>query len=179
VKLLWLIFLLIPVCLSAQTFPVDAASGKIYYAEEVLVKDGPKSDLYNRAKAWFASGKNKKALNVDDVANGLLIGSSYSLLLVYDGYQNQSFRLWYTVKIEVEDDRYWYSLSDFKIQEETILKDSVSCENKKTIQPLESLVLSNNAGNTGRKADPFHKLLVDASHNSILALMKDIKGNML
>ena len=178
-RLLWLIFFLIPVCLSAQTFPVDAASGKIYYAEEVLVKDGPKSDLYNRAKAWFASSKNKKTLNVDDVANGLLIGSNYCMLLVQDGHKDQPFRLWYTVKIEMEDDRYWYSLSNFKIQKDTIPEDSVSGENKKLMQPLELLVLSKNAGNTVRKADLFYKSLVHAAHNSILVLIKDIKVNML
>ena len=163
----------------AQTFPVDAVSGKIYYAEEVLVKDGPKPDLYNRAKTWFSSSKNKKTLNVDDVANGLLIGSNYCRLLVHDGIKDQPFRLWYTVKIEMEDDRYWYSLSNFKIQRETIPEDLVPGENKNLMEPLESLVLSKNGGKLVRKADPFYKSLRDATHNSILALIKNMKANML
>ena len=163
----------------AQTFPVDAASGKIYYAEEVLVKDGPMSDLYNRAKAWFASGGNKKALNVDDVANGLLIESNYSQLLVCDGNQDQTFRLWYTVKLEMDDDRFWYSLSDFKIQKVAIPEVSVSGEVKEPMQPLEDLAFSKKIADLKEKEKIFYKSLADAARKSVLALIEDMKASML
>jgi hypothetical protein len=179
-KLLWLISFLIPFNLVAQNFPVDAASGKIYYAEEVLVKDGPKSDLYNRAKRWFASaGKSKKALKIDDPANGILVGRQYSLLSVYNGGKNQNFMLWYTVKLELEDDRYWYSISDLGLQKAHLPKEVVSEANQKSVLPLETLVLSKDAVDLKGREKPLNNSIKEAAHKSILALIKDIKANML
>jgi len=179
VRLFWLIFFLIPVSLFAQNFPIDAASGKIYYAEEVLVKDGPLLDLYNRAKVWFAGSGNSKAWQVDDVANGLLIGRSNRLLMVSDGHNNNAYRLWYTLKIEMEDDRYWYSLSNFKIQKVTIAAVSVSGENQEPMQPLEDLVFSRKMANIKEKEKIFYKALADAARKSVLVLIEDLKANML
>ena len=175
VKNFWVILFLIPVCLSAQNLPIDVTSGRIYYAEEVLVKDGPQLDLYNRAKAWFASSGNNKAIQVDDVANGLLIGRNDKMLLVSDGHHNTAYRLWYTIKIEMEDDRYWYSLSDFKIQTDTLSGPDVN----KNLQPLETFVISKKAPGHKGNAEPFYKRFADATYNNIQDLIKNIKAHML
>ena len=176
---LLLFFSLLPFNFWVQTFPVDAISGKIYFAEEVLVKDGPQMDLYNRAKAWFAaSAKNKRALLVDDLANGLLIGSNYRLLSVRNGQQAQTLQLWYTVKLEMEDDRYWYSITDLQIQGGELPKVA-GVKNQTNKVALEALVIPKNiAAQKGEKAI-FYKSLEHAAHKSIVALIKDLKGSML
>jgi len=162
--------------LFAQSFSGDAVSGRIYYAEEVLVKDGPQFDLYNRAKAWFSSSGTHKFLAVDDIANGLLIGSNYALLSVADGNKIQTFRLWCTVKIELEDDRYWYSLSDFKLQKELMKNGATSKETQTKKQPLEKWVSKNPAAGNEQL---FYQALEAAAHTSIQALIKDLKVSML
>jgi hypothetical protein len=180
VKIIWLLFFLLPLNLLAQVFPVDAASGKIYYAEEVLVKDGPQADLYNRAKHWFSTtGKNKKALKTDDAANGILIGSNYSLLEVYDGNKKQTLKLWYTVKLELADDRYWYSISDLRVQNTYITSKTAANLGQVKTEPLEALVLPEKEPNPKGKERQYNKSVETAAHKSILALIKDIKANML
>ena len=178
VKFLLLLFPLFPLHTSAQIFPVDALSSKIYYTEEVLVKDGPQFDLYNRAKAWFAAGKNKRNLQVDDLANGLIIGCNYQELSVANGQKIQTFRLWYTVKLELEDDRYWYSLTDFRLQGRHLPKEA-SVKTPESEVPLEALVLAKNGARPNGENGIFYKSLQNAAHKSILALIKDLKANML
>ncbi len=162
-KLLWLILSIFPVGLLAQTFPVDAVTGKIYYAEEVLVKDAPQLDLYHRAKTWFAqTAKPESKIVSDDLSNGVLIGRNYLLVPV----KNQPYRIWYTLKFEMEDDRYWYSLTDFQLQ-----KHSSSQAASLSSTPLEKVVLpvksdSSDAG--------FHAEV----QQSILTLIQQIKKSM-
>ncbi|GEO06032.1 hypothetical protein AAE02nite_36960 [Adhaeribacter aerolatus] len=175
---LLLLFSLLSFNFWAQTFPVDPLSGKIYYAEEVLVKDGPQFDLYHRAKAWFAAGKNKKALQTDDLANGLLVGRNYRFVSVPDGNKAQTYRLWYTVKLEMEDDRYWYSITDFLLEGEQ-LPNAAGVKAHKSKVPLEALVLTKNGTDPKEKKEILNKLLEKATHKSILALIKELKASML
>jgi hypothetical protein len=177
--MLWVILFLLPIPVFGQTFPVDPGSGQIVYTEEVLVKDGPQTDLYNRAKVWFTrSGINKKALQVDDPANGVLIGKYYTVLSVTDGLQNQSFKLWYTVKLELEDDRYWYRFSDFQLQKESASK-AAAVKKPLPKQPLEAWFLAKNAVDRKGSNRSLHKALAAAAHKSIAALIKDLKTQML
>lgn len=177
-RLLCLIFLFLPLNLVAQTFPVDAASGKIYYAEEVLVKDGPKTDLYNRAKAWFAApGKNGRSLRVDDAVHGLFIGQNFLFLSVYDGQKKQTFKLWYTLKLELEDDRYWYSITDLKLQAIPQTKGLSTAGVRAPKEALETWVLTQAAG--VKKNKILNKSLTDAAHHRIHALIEDLKASML
>ncbi|MGV3587191.1 MAG: DUF4468 domain-containing protein [Adhaeribacter sp.] len=172
--------MLIPFYASAQIFPVDALSGKIYYAEEVLVKDGPQFDLYNRAKAWFSSSvQNKKALQVDDLANGLIIGASYRVLSVREGHKAQQFRLWYTVKLEMEDDRYWYSITDFKLQQAQLPKGAGIKDVQANKVPLEEVVLAKDRAVLKGEQAVFVKSLEEAAHKSITTLIKELKASML
>lgn len=84
--------------------------------------DGPKTDLYRRARAWLlANSQAPRELLVDDAANGVLIARTFTWVRVpgrsKGGYQ--PYKLWHTIKIEVENDRFWYSFYDLKVQEAT------------------------------------------------------------
>lgn len=162
-----------PLSLLGQSFPVDAATGKIYYAEEVLVKDGPQLELYHRAKAWFAkAGKTKNTIQVDDLPNGVLIAKNYLLLSVKNQEKNQTYQLWYTLKIEMEDDRYWYSLTDFQLQPFNKPGATKSGTSTTPRQALEKIVLPQKAQTT-----PDYKLKSPA-HQGIQNLIQEIKKAM-
>lgn len=178
-KLLLALFLL-PFSLFAQIFPVDTDSGKITYTEEILVKDASQSELYNRAKTWFfASTKDNQALQVDDAANGLLIGNRYSPLVIKDGEKTETRKLWYTIKIRVEDDFLWYSMTDFQLQGGSTPQELSSKEVQTMKHPLELFVFSQNASAKKGNTESFNKELNDKINESILDLIKDFKTNML
>ena len=125
----------------AQGFPLDPATGTIYYSEEVPVTDGPKTDLFYRARTWLLAAKpGRQALQVADVANGVLIARTYSLLPAATGRPGEAIKLWHTIKIEVEDDRFWYSLSDFELQWAPAV--SPSPKKQSCTSPLEDLVIA-------------------------------------
>ncbi|PSR53768.1 hypothetical protein AHMF7605_09650 [Adhaeribacter arboris] len=181
VKLFWLIFFLLPVNLIAQFLPRDITSGKFYYSEEVLVKDGPQQDLYHRAKSWFASlGQNKKTLRQDDSVNGMVIGDIRSIISVFDGHQNQKFKLGYTVHVQLTDDRYWLSLTDFQLQNLSLLKESGSAkETPINNQPLEAWLKPQSQVNLKDKEPIYMKGLENAVYKSIFTQLKDLKAHML
>jgi len=180
VRLLWLFFFCLPLRLNAQNLPVDTASGKIYYAEEVLVKDGPQQDLYNRAKTWFANiEQNKKVLLVDDKANGVLIGSCFFLIPDIANERTKPINLSCTIKIEVEDDRYWYSITDLGILNNTITKDLMNPHNLSISQPLEAILFSPNKKSIKENKKPHDLFLELATQNKILTTIKDLKAAML
>lgn len=151
---------------------MDAATGKIYYAEEVLVKDGPQLELYHRAKALFATfGKAKNVIKVDDFPNGILIGQHFSPITVTGQGKDQKYHLGYTLKIEMEDDRYWYSLTDFWL-EPVITSTANSAKQVTTRQPLELAVLP-------QKVKPLpNTVLSEAVQKSILSFIKNMKESM-
>lgn len=160
----------------AQDFPLDPSTGKIYYAEEVLVKDGPKTDLYNRARSWLtAVGVCRQGLLVADVPNGVLIARTYLLLPTAAGSRRQPGKIWHTIKIEVEDDRYWYSLYDFQVQQAT----GATKAGPAPTYPLENLRLAQKpAPGQGhpKAADP---VLAGKARQSIAARIASLKAAML
>jgi hypothetical protein len=162
----------------AQDFPLDPTSGKIFYAEEVPVKDGPKTDLFHRARTWLlAADPSQQALQVADASNGVLIARTYSLLLPANGDSQQTCRLWQTIKIEVEDDRYWYSLSGFQLQWAPV--STASKETQTRQYPLEELVSpKTNSGKKSHKTSP-DQFLADKARERISALIEDLKASML
>ena len=162
----------------AQDFPLDPATGKIYYAEEVLVMDGPKTDLFHRARTWLLAAKpSQKALQVADAPNGVLIARTYSLLPGVDGDSRRPCKLWHTIKIEVENDRYWYSLSDFKVQ---WAPDATSARKSPERQyPLEAFVLPQASSAKRAYKRPVDTLLAEKAGQRIATLIADLKASML
>jgi hypothetical protein len=162
----------------AQDFPLDPASGKIFYAEEVLVMDGPKTDLFHRARTWLLAANTKRqALQVADASNGVLIARTYSVLPAPKGTSRQACKLWHTIKIEVEDDRYWYSLSGFQLQWEPA--GAASEEVKTRPFPLEDLVLAKASPAKKKPLTSAEKLLAAKARERIATLIEDLKANML
>jgi hypothetical protein len=173
VRALLLAVCLLPLSLWAQDFPIDRASGKIIYTEEVPVKDGPKTDLYNRARAWWLTAhKGSQTLQVDDPANGLLMGNTFSLIVVWEKSQRHTYKLWHTIKIEVEDDRFWYRISDIQLQR-TASKGVLTPK-----EALESFVLPGTAAGKKGYPNPGHPALMVQVHKGITALIEDMKKNM-
>ncbi|QNF31418.1 DUF4468 domain-containing protein [Adhaeribacter swui] len=170
---LCLILLAFTTAAPAQTLPIDAATRKIYYAEEVLVKDGPQLELYHRAKAWFAKGgKSAGTIQVDDLRNGVLIGTNNLLLRVSQNTKTQPYRLGYTVKFEMEDDCFWYSLTNFTLQKLAEPELTTNFKKLPQDQPLETILKSDNKNSLNNKR------LQNAAHTSILALIEEIKKSM-
>jgi hypothetical protein len=179
VKHLLLALFFLPLRLWAQSWPVDPASGKIIYAEEVPVKDGPKTDLYQRARTWWkATHPKAPAWQVADFSNGVLIGSNHTLLRVTDGKSPQTWKLWYTVKIEMEDDRYWYSIYDLQLQQQPAPQAGAAKGAQPRRQALESLVLPKGASATGR-GKTLPPSLPSKAQQTLLALISSLKVNML
>jgi hypothetical protein len=176
VKPLLLALFLLPLCSWAQSWPVDPLSGKIIYAEEVPVKDAPKTDLYRRAQAWWqATPAKPAAFQVADFANGLLIGKNHALVKVQEGGSVRTWQLGYTLKIEMEDDRYWYSLHDLHLQQLPAPPAAAKAGPK---QPLETLVLPQAAGKKGR-GHTVPAPLPGKTHQAIRTLIASLKAAML
>lgn len=172
----WLLFLLagclLPLQLLAQDFPLDPITGKIFYAEEVPVKDASKTELLERARAWLLTQKPAKAFRVNDAANGVIIKDCYSLFSVAAGSSRQTYQLWHTIKIEVEDDYFWYTLSGFQLQK--MPPGKAGHTNR---QPLESLVLPR-SGTAKKQPAALNKNLQQKARESILALIEEMKTHM-
>ncbi|MDQ3290468.1 MAG: DUF4468 domain-containing protein [Bacteroidota bacterium] len=174
-------FFFLPFTLFAQVLPRDKSSGKIYYSEEVLVKDGPQQDLYHRAKAWFASpGKTTKTLRVDDHVNSILVGEIGSQLSLMEGNLNQKFQLWYTLHLQLADDRYWLSLEDFQLQKQEKTQKPSSIKSSPLIkQPLEAWLNPKAGVNSKGKNQNQNQLIEKAIQKSILTQMEDLREHLL
>lgn len=176
-RTLLLFFLLIPLTLPAQTLPVDSASGKIYFAEEVLVKDAPKTDLYNRAKSWF---KNKQKISSiflqDDLQQGLLIVKSGFNLEFCQKQKVVIYSVTYIIQLEIEDDKYFVRLHNFRLQE---LSSLINLDNEKfqnNSKPLEE-VLEDKSLVASQKE--LIKLLNISINQRIQKKIEDFKNSML
>lgn len=88
--------------------------GEVSYSEVIELPGRGKDDLYNAARLWYANTyrNSKEVLEVDDRDAGRLIGTGFSTI---DPPSKR--KLWATVKIEVKDGRYRYTMYDISIQE--------------------------------------------------------------
>ncbi|CAN5919688.1 hypothetical protein BH24BAC1_BH24BAC1_40850 [soil metagenome] len=171
-----LLFLFLPLSLLGQNFPVDTHSGKITYSEDILVKDASESELYDRAKAWIRHSSPPDQVRLkEDTPNGLLTGTTFTQVAAFNGKAKNTYALWYTVMIRVEDDRYWYRLSGFLLQPQPSLQLAASPERMARKQPLEELVFPKKA--EGRSANP--TALPAKAEKAIMALLEDLKAYLL
>jgi hypothetical protein len=171
-----LLFILFPLSLLGQTFPVDAQSGKITYSEEVLVMDAPQTELFERAKAWISRPVKMENLRLEeDFANGLVTGTTFTPLVLAEGKGDESYNLWYTVIFRVEDDRYWYRLTDFRLQPVASPQPAALQAPQDRKRPLEDRVLPTKKAGTTKENQAFVAQVKD----SLEALLADMKVHLL
>jgi hypothetical protein len=98
--------------------PVDSATHRITYTGIVDVPGATKLELYSRAREWYATtfGSSKAVLEMDDKDAGKLIGKAYASF----GFAGSigkplEWPMWRTIKVEVKDGRYRYTLTDFQL----------------------------------------------------------------
>lgn len=93
--------------------------GKVNYNDVVLVDSCSKDRLYLKAKHWFIDSYRsaKDVIQLDDKENGELIGKgffeTYWQILFYAG---QQINVWYTVKIQMKENKFRYEITDFRIK---------------------------------------------------------------
>jgi hypothetical protein len=105
--------------LAAKAIPFDPATNKILYTEVVQVPGTSQTELYTRAKLWFASTfKSAKAVvQADEKEVGVIQGSAFQSISVMALGMPSRVRLWYTVKMTLKDGRYKYEITDFQVQD--------------------------------------------------------------
>lgn len=166
--------LLFSLGLQAQIFPREAGTGKVVFAEEVLVMDGPKTDLYRRARAWLLQNSHSpRALLVDEEADGVLIAHSFALIQAGVKGQPRPYKLWYTLKIEVENDRYWYRCYDLKV-EDAAPRSARARESQG--QALEKFLPA--PAQKGKQPSLGTCSLPAQAHACVTALLQDLKKRM-
>jgi opacity protein-like surface antigen len=97
--------------------PLDSATHRVVYTGVVAVPGATKDELYSRAREWFATnfGSAKAVLEMDDREAGKLIGNANSqFMLVFGGIlASTPMRLWRTIRVELKDGKYRYTLANF------------------------------------------------------------------
>lgn len=96
--------------------PIDEDSKKIMY-REVVSQDGTPDYLYDRAIEWFRSyyPNPTSVYTVQDKVNGKIEGIA-RLTLRYDdpdGLRRDAGIVQYNIKVELKENRYRYTLTDF------------------------------------------------------------------
>jgi hypothetical protein len=99
--------------------PVDPDSKLIMY-REVVNQEGGKDLLYDRGASWF-SGFYKSpssVLKIQDKVNGKLEGTGRFEITYIDelGNKRDGGMILYGIKLELKDNKYRYTLSDFNLK---------------------------------------------------------------
>jgi len=104
--------------LTVKAIPFDPATSRILYTEVVQALGASQTELYTRAKLWFASTfKSAKAVvQADEKDAGVIQGTAFQDVYVSTGAFTYTEKLWYTVKMVLRDGRYKYEISDFRMQ---------------------------------------------------------------
>jgi len=95
------------------------ANGRYAYSEVIQSPGLKKEELYKHARVWFAEFFNdsKSVLEMAEREDGVLIGTGWSKI--------QGGKFWYSIKIEVRDERYKYTITDMEIQSDPITYNPV------------------------------------------------------
>ena len=128
------------VCFAAvgQTMPLptDSATQKITYQGVVQVPGVSQLELYSRAREWFAAtfGSSKAVLEMDDRESGKLIGRAYAQFEFSGGFgPTLPWAMWRTIKVEMKEGRYRYTVTNFVLGHSTTSLDS-----SPPTQPIEA-----------------------------------------
>ncbi|GAB4313259.1 MAG: hypothetical protein Kow00127_04160 [Bacteroidales bacterium] len=123
-RFMFISFLLQGGILAAQQVPVDEETGKIVY-REVVQQEGSREQLFNRAISWL----NEYYVNpvsvtkTRDPKSGLIKGLHRFRIrqTLEDGTRTDAGTLQYEFKIELKENRYRYTLSDFVLRQSSAI----------------------------------------------------------
>lgn len=119
-KLLFLIFF--PIQLFAQSYDYKALylpiTESVLKYEEVIDAPGISSEqLYQNAKIWFLDTfrSSKEVITFEDPEIGIVSGNG--LFNIYSQFMNQTIErtVYFSVRIEVKENRFRYSISDLRV----------------------------------------------------------------
>jgi len=88
-----------------QSIHVDSATHLITYSE-VVQADGNQSELYSRAREWFAKTYNSSMKVIQMDSKEKIVGKALTHMRKYYGYIN------YTISIYLKDGKYKYEVTD-------------------------------------------------------------------
>jgi hypothetical protein len=99
--------------------PVDPDSKLIMY-REVVEQEGVKDILYDRGASWFSAfyKSPSSVLKIQDKVNGKLEGLGRLVISYVDeqGLKKNAGMIQYTIKLELKDNKYRYTLTDFNLK---------------------------------------------------------------
>jgi hypothetical protein len=103
----------------APQMPVDPDSKLILY-REVVNQEGIKDILYDRGASWFSSfyKSPSSVLKIQDKVNGKIEGAGRFAISYIDdqGNKRDGGIIVYTIKLELKDNKYRYTLTDFNLK---------------------------------------------------------------
>jgi hypothetical protein len=97
--------------------PIDSASQKITYEGVVQVPGATQLELYSRALNWFNTyfGPEVARLEVADISGGRLAANGYAPFDYIPFGKVMTWAMWRTIKIEVKEGRYRYTITNFRL----------------------------------------------------------------
>lgn len=121
-----MICILGPICFGQEkdstTFlPLNSKTGRITY-QEVVEVEGNKRDLFNRCINWVNTyyANPVSVTKIRDFETGKIEGRhQFRIHYMEDGYQKDGGMVLYTVRIEMKDGRYRYTITDFDLRRAT------------------------------------------------------------
>lgn len=105
---------------TAPALPIDPESKKITY-REVVEEAGTPVYLYDKAVGWFRYFylNPQSVYSVQDKVNGKIEGTGRMKIFYYDEkekMQRDAGQVWYTIKVELKENKYRYTLTDFTLK---------------------------------------------------------------
>jgi len=104
--------------------------GRIKYTEVVDAPGKTKAELFQNSKVWFANTfrSAKDVINFQDEDAGIVSGRGNSSLYIKVMGQTVERILHYSIKIEVKDDRYRYTIDEIELSTSGLDKRAIETE---------------------------------------------------
>lgn len=99
--------------LSELPYPTNEA-GKIIFTDVVKTDNATQKQLYLSAKSWFANifKSSQDVLQIDSKEDGILLGKGFADISIPVFLTDAINKLWFTIKIELKEGKYRYSIYD-------------------------------------------------------------------
>lgn len=95
---------------------LKSKDGKIVFEEVVTISDATASQLYGKAKLFFANTFNssKSVIQSEDSENCTIVGKGTIVKLKDQGYGGIYY--YFTLQIQTKDDKYRYTISEMNLE---------------------------------------------------------------